>query len=212
MIRVIVADDHMLVRQGLRRLLEDAPDIEVVGEAGTGQETMKLISTVSCSLLLLDISLPDRNGLEVLKDVHALRPHLPVLILSVYPEDQYAIRAFRAGAAGYLMKAAAANELLDAVRRTGQGSKYITPAVAEKLAENFQNRRSDTQLPHEQLSDREFEVLERIAKGLSVAEISKTLGLSPKTISTYRSRILQKMGLKNSAELMHYAFENQLVS
>jgi DNA-binding NarL/FixJ family response regulator len=202
----------MLVRQGLRRLLEDAPDIEVVGEAGTGQETMKLISTVSCSLLLLDISLPDRNGLEVLKDVHALRPHLPVLILSVYPEDQYAIRAFRAGAAGYLMKAAAANELLDAVRRTGQGSKYITPAVAEKLAENFQNRRSDTQLPHEQLSDREFEVLERIAKGLSVAEISKTLGLSPKTISTYRSRILQKMGLKNSAELMHYAFENQLVS
>jgi two-component system invasion response regulator UvrY len=211
-IRVIVADDHMLVRQGLRRLLEDAPDIEVVGEAGTGQETMKLISTVSCSLLLLDISLPDRNGLEVLKDVHALRPHLPVLILSVYPEDQYAIRAFRAGAAGYLMKAAAANELLDAVRRTGQGSKYITPAVAEKLAENFQNRRSDTQLPHEQLSDREFEVLERIAKGLSVAEISKTLGLSPKTISTYRSRILQKMGLKNSAELMHYAFENQLVS
>ncbi len=212
MIRVIVADDHMLVRQGLRRLLEDAPDIEVVGEAGTGQETMKLIATVSCSLLLLDISLPDRNGLEVLKDVHALRPHLPVLILSVYPEDQYAIRAFRAGAAGYLMKAAAAHELLDAVRRTGQGSKYITPVVAEKLAENFQNRRSDTQLPHEQLSDREFEVLERIAKGFSVAEISKTLGLSPKTISTYRSRILQKMGLKNSAELMHYAFENQLVS
>jgi DNA-binding NarL/FixJ family response regulator len=202
----------MLVRQGLRRLLEDAPDIEVVGEAGTGQETMKLIATVSCSLLLLDISLPDRNGLEVLKDVHALRPHLPVLILSVYPEDQYAIRAFRAGAAGYLMKAAAAHELLDAVRRTGQGSKYITPVVAEKLAENFQNRRSDTQLPHEQLSDREFEVLERIAKGFSVAEISKTLGLSPKTISTYRSRILQKMGLKNSAELMHYAFENQLVS
>jgi DNA-binding NarL/FixJ family response regulator len=202
----------MLVRQGLRRLLEDAPDIEVVGEAGTGQETMKLIATVSCSLLLLDISLPDRNGLEVLKDVHALRPHLPVLILSVYTEYQYAIRAFRAGAAGYLMKAAAAHELLDAVRRTGQGSKYITPVVAEKLAENFQNRRSDTQLPHEQLSDREFEVLERIAKGFSVAEISKTLGLSPKTISTYRSRILQKMGLKNSAELMHYAFENQLVS
>jgi len=212
MIRVILADDHMLVRQGLRRLLEDAPDIEVVGETGSGQETLGLISKVSCSLLLLDISLPDRSGLEVLKDVHALRPHLPVLILSIYPEDQYAIRAFRAGAAGYLMKTAAADELLEAVRRTSKGGKYITPAVAEKLAENFQHQRTDTQLPHEQLSDREFEVLERIAKGLSVAEISKTLGLSPKTISTYRSRILQKMGLKNSAELMHYAFEHQLVS
>jgi DNA-binding NarL/FixJ family response regulator len=212
MIRVILADDHMLVRQGLRRLLEDAPDIEVVGETGSGQETLGLISKVACSLLLLDISLPDRNGLEVLKDVHALRPHLPVLILSIYPEDQYAIRAFRAGAAGYLMKTAASHELLEAVRRTSKGGKYITLAVAEKLAENFQHQRPDTQLPHEQLSDREFEVLERIAKGLSVAEISKSLGLSPKTISTYRSRILQKMGLKNSAELMHYAFEHQLVS
>jgi two-component system invasion response regulator UvrY len=212
MIHVIIADDHMLVRQGLRRLLEDVTDITVVGEAGSGQETLGLIAKIpACSLLLLDISLPDRSGLEVLKDVHALRPNLPVLILSVYPEEQYAIRAFRAGAAGYLRKAAAAHELLDAVRRTGQGGKYITPSVAEKMADNFRSRRS-TQLPHELLSDREFEVLARISEGLSVSDISKTLGLSPKTISTYRSRILQKMGLKNSAELMHYAFENQLVS
>lgn len=211
MIRVIIADDHILVRQGLRRLLEEAPDITVVGEAGSGQEALGLIAKTACSLLLLDISLPDRSGLDVLKDVHALRPQLPVLILSVYPETQYAVRAIRAGAAGYLMKAAAAHELLEAVRRTGQGNKYITPAVAEKLAENVQHKH-DTQLPHEQLSDREFEVLERIAKGLSVSEISKILKLSPKTISTYRTRILQKMGLKNSAELMHYAFEHELVS
>ena len=212
MIRVLLVDDHILVRQGLRRLLEEAPDIKVVGEAGSGQETLGLIAKTPCSLLLLDISLPDRSGLDVLKDVHALHPHLPVLVLSLYPEEQYAIRALRAGAAGYLMKAAAATELLEAVRRTGKGGKYITPTVAEKLATTFQNHRTETQLPHEQLSDREFEVLERIAKGLAVAEISKNLGLSPKTISTYRSRILLKMGLKNSAELMRYAFEHQLVT
>ena len=212
MIRVILADDHLLIRQGLRRLLEDARDIEVVGEASTGHETLGLIARKSCSLLLLDISLPDRSGLDILKDVHALKPRLPVLILSVHPEEQYAIRAIRAGASGYLMKAAAADELLEAVRRTGGGGKYITPRLAEKLAETFQEGPGAERPPHEQLSDREFEVLERIATGLSIADIASALKLSPKTISTYRTRILQKMKLKNSAELMHYAFEHGLVT
>lgn len=210
MIRVLIVDDHAVVRQGIRQILADHPDIEVADEAGTEQEAIDKARTGRCSLVLLDLSLPGRGGLEVLKQLREELPRLPVLVLTMHPEDQYAVRTIRSGAAGYLTKQSAPEELVRAVRQVAAGRRYLTAAVAERLAD--QVRHDDSRPRHEALSDREFQVLRAIAAGRTVSDIARELALSVKTVSTYRARILEKMELRNNAELTHYAFQHGLVS
>jgi two-component system invasion response regulator UvrY len=209
LIRVLIADDHPVVRRGLKRILEDETDIEVVGEAWNGQEALDLISKEKCDVVILDIEMPGRSGLDVLKDLKQYRPKLPVLVLSIHPEEQFAVRVLRAGAVGYLSKESAPEELVKAVRRVYGGGRYISASVAEKLASDLSlgSRRA----LHETLSNREFEVLRMIASGKTVSQIAKELSFSVKTISTYRGRILKKMGMKTNAELTRYAIENKIV-
>jgi DNA-binding NarL/FixJ family response regulator len=209
MIKVLIADDHTIVREGLRQILGQSPDIVVKDEASNGQEVLKKIGNGHFDLVLLDISLPGRSGLEVLKQIRATAPDLPILILSMYPEEQYAIRALRAGASGYLTKESATNELLKAIRKVAAGGIYITSSLAEKIVSEL---KMDTKrLPHEMLSDREYQVMCMIASGRPVKEIAILLSLSVKTISTHRARILEKMNMKNSAQLTHYAIKHNLV-
>lgn len=209
MIRILIADDHAIVREGLKQIIREAFGMEVTGEAQNGAEALNLVRETVYDVILLDISLPGRSGLEVLKDLKAENPQLPVLILSIYPEEQYAIRAIRAGAAGYLNKASAPDELVTAIERVATGKKYISPQVAEKLAMEID---ADSNKPlHEKLSDREFQILRLIAGGKTVSEIANHLALSVKTISTYRARILEKMHMKTNAELTYYAVKNDLV-
>ena len=209
MTRILIVDDHPLVRRGIVQVLgPEFPD-GVVGEAATAAEALNAIWSESWSLVVLDISLPGRNGLEVLKEIKTARPKLPVLVLSTYPESQFATRALRAGAAGYLTKEAPPEVLLRAVRQTMNGGKFISPAAAEQLASEIM---LDSSKPlHELLSDREYDVFLRIGSGQGVAEIAAALNLSVKTISTYRTRILEKTGMKNNAELAQYAIRNKLV-
>ena len=209
MIEVLIADDHTIVRKGLIQILADTPDVSVKEEAGNAREVMKKIKAKSFDLVLLDISLPGRSGLDVLKQLKCLRPGLPVLVLSMHPEEQYAIRSIRAGASGYLTKDSAPEELLKAIRKIARGGKYITASLAEKLAAELEGERRE--LPHEILSDREYQVMCMIAAGETVKEIADILSLSVKTISTHRARILLKMGLKNNAQLTHYAIKHNLV-
>lgn len=209
MIRVLIADDHALVRRGVRMVLESTARIVVAAEAATGAEALEKARKEQIDVAVLDMSMPGPGGLEVLKLIKDEHPRLPVLILTMHPEDQYAVRAFRAGAAGYLTKQSIPEELIKAVETVAAGRKYITPSVAEALASEVHH---DTTIPsHEQLSDREYQVLLRIAAGKTVGEIAEELRLSPKTVSTYRSRILEKMEIKTSAELTHYAFQHKLV-
>ena len=207
-LRVLIVDDHPVVRRGLKEILAEAPDVADVGEAGDPQQARDLASSHRWDVVVLDLGLPGRGGLEVLKDLHQDQPKLPVLILSMQAEDQYAVRALRAGAAGYLTKEAAPSNLLDAIRKVTAGGRYISPAVAEQLA--TQLTVDATRPLHESLSDREFEVLRLIASGRTVGDIADQLSLSVKTISTYRARILEKMGMNNNAELMQYAIANKL--
>ena len=209
MIRILIADDHTIVREGLKQILADTPDVEVKAEAGNAQEVMKRIKGKSLDLVLLDISLPGRSGLDVLKQLKCLRPDLPVLVLSMHPEEQYAIRSLRAGASGYLTKESAPDELLQAIRKVARGGKYITSSLAEKIAAELNGERRG--LPHEALSDREYQVLCLIASGKPVKEVAEVLSLSVKTISTHRARILEKMKMKNNAQLTHYAIRHNLV-
>lgn len=209
MIRVLIADDHAVVRRGVRLVLESTARIEVVAEAATGFEALDLARKGKIDVAVLDLSMPGPGGLEVLKQLKEEHPRLPVLILTMHPEDQYAVRAFRAGASGYLTKQSIPEELIKAVETVAAGRRYITPSVAEALA--IEVHHDTTKLPHEQLSDREHQVLLRIAAGRSVGEIAEELRLSPKTVSTYRGRILEKLALKSSAELTHYAFQHKLV-
>jgi DNA-binding NarL/FixJ family response regulator len=209
MIRVLVADDHAVVRQGLKQILGDAPGLMVAGEAVNGQEVLDKVRSEPWDVVVLDISMPDRSGLDVLKEIKSERPKLPVLILSMYSEDQYAIRVLKAGAAGYLSKDGAADELVKAIHQVVGGGRYVSPLLAERLA--FRIGADSSGLPHETLSDREYQVLRRIAAGKSVTEIAAELSLSVKTISTYRGRILVKMNLRTSAELMHYAMQHDLI-
>jgi DNA-binding NarL/FixJ family response regulator len=208
-VRVLIADDHTIVREGLKQILAETPDIHVVDEARNGQEILDKVRKDVCDVVLLDISMPGRSGLDVLKQLKTEHPKLSVLILSMYSEEQYAIRALRAGAAGYMTKESAPDELIKAIRTVSNGKKYISPSVAEKLA--FSLETDDSRPLHETLSDREFHVLCRIASGKTIKEISDELALSIKTVSTYRSRILEKMHMKNNAELTHYALQNKLV-
>jgi DNA-binding NarL/FixJ family response regulator len=209
MIRALIADDHAVVRQGLKQILGDTPEMVVAGEATTGQEVLDKIRAETWDVVVLDISMPDRSGLDVLKQLRSERPKLPVLVLSMHSEDQYAVRALKAGASGYLTKDSAPDELVKAIRKVVSGGTYVSSLLAEKLA--FEIGTDSSRLPHETLSDREFQVLRGIAAGKSVTEIAAELYLSPKTVSTYRARLLQKMNLGTTAELMHYAVQNHLI-
>jgi DNA-binding NarL/FixJ family response regulator len=209
MIRLLIADDHTIFREGLKHILEEHPDIVVADEAGNGQEVLDKVWKSEYDIVLLDIGMPGMPTLEVLKQIKNERPRLPVLVLSMYPEDQYAVRFIKAGASGYLTKESAPDELITAIRKITAGRKYITSSVAEKLADEVE---PDTGKPaYHNLSDREFEVFRLIASGKTVTEIADALFLSVKTISTYRTRILEKMKMKTNAELMHYALKHKML-
>lgn len=209
MIEVILCDDHALIRRGIRDTLSDATDIRVVGEAGDYGELRTLMRAQRCDVLVLDIQLPGRSGLDVL---HALKDEgstARVLVVSMHPEEQYAIRALRAGASGYVNKGGDPAELVQAVRTVAQGRKYVTPVIAQMLVESLSA--PPTQTPHERLSDREMQTLVMIASGKRLSDIANDLTLSPKTVSVYRARVLEKLGLSNNAELTVYAIRNGLV-
>jgi DNA-binding NarL/FixJ family response regulator len=207
-IKILIADDHPLFRRGLKNAISETPDIIVEAEVENGDDVLKIVGQKEFSLVVLDITMPGKNSIEVVKELHRDHPHLPVLILSVYPEEQYAVRFFKAGAAGYLTKESAADQLVEAVRKVASGGKFASAETVEKLA--FETTRTDRQ-PHELLSDREYQVFCRIAKGQSLTDIGKDLAVSVKTISTHRARILDKMNMKKNAELIHYAISNDLL-
>ena len=209
MIRALIADDHAVVRQGLKQIIGDLPEMMVAGEATNGQEVLDKVRAETWDVVVLDISMPDRSGLDVLKQLRSERPKLPVLVLSMHSEDQYAVRVLKAGASGYLTKDSAPDELVKAIRKVVSGGTYVSSFLAEKLA--FEIGTDSSRLPHETLSDREFQVLRLIAAGESVTEIAAELYLSVKTVSTYRARLLQKMNLTTNAELIHYAMHNHLI-
>jgi len=209
MTRVLIADDHAIFREGLRQILEDVADLQVVEEASRGQEVLDKIEKNDYDLILLDIAMPGLSGLETLKLIKGRRPKMKVLILSMYPEEQYAVRAIKAGASGYITKAGASEELIGAIRKVLSGGKYITPSVADKL---FSDLEPEPGHPlHELLSDREYQVLCLIASGKTVSEIADRLALSVKTVSTHRVHILEKMKMKTNAELTNYAIKQSLV-
>jgi two-component system invasion response regulator UvrY len=209
MIKTIIADDHSIVREGLKQILNETNDVSVSGEAKNGMELLEELRRQKFDVVVLDISMPGINGLDALKQIKIINPNLPVLVLSMHPEEQYAIRVLKAGASGYLTKESASEELLNAIRRIASGRKYVSPSLAEKLAVELD---VDREKPlHETLSDREYQVLCMIASGRTVKEIAGELSLSVKTVSTYRSRILDKMHMANNAQLTYYAIENDLV-
>ena len=207
--RVLVCDDHPIVRRGLREILEQAGAPVTVGEAASAAEGLALARKQSWDTVVLDITMPGRSGLELLKDLKSERPNVPVLVLSVHPAEQYAVRVLRAGASGYLTKESAPEELLTAIRRILRGGRYISPSVGETLADDL--GRPAEHLPHHGLSDREFEIMCLLASGKRASEIAEHLHLSVKTVSTYRARVLQKLNLRTTAEIMRYAIKHGLV-
>jgi two-component system, NarL family, invasion response regulator UvrY len=209
MIKIFIADDHPVVRMGIKQILSEVKDMTVADEAGTGQETIKKVVKNDYDVILLDISMPGRNGLDILRELKNKKPKIPVLILSIYPEDQYAVRVLKLGAAGYLTKESVPEELINAIRKVANGRKYISASLAEKLASDLELNTDKP--PHENLSDREYQVLCLLASGKRLKDIADTLDLSIKTISTYRTRILEKMKMDNNAELIRYALQNNLV-
>ncbi len=209
MVNVIIADDHPIVRQGLKQILSEEPDFAAFGEAQNSHEVLELIRKQDWDIVVLDITMPGRGGLDVLREIRHERPKLPVLILSIHPEDQYAVRALKAGASGYLTKESAPKDLVQAIRKILRGGKYVSPTLAEKLAFDLE---SEAEKPlHETLSDREFQVMLMIASGKTMSAIAEEMSLSIKTVSTYRARILEKMGMKTNADLTHYVFRNRLI-
>lgn len=210
MLRVLITDDHPVVLRGLKQILADEPGFAEPGEAHTAAEALRKLREGTWDALILDINLPDQSGLEVLREVKERTPKLPVLVMSMHPEDQFAVRILKAGAAGYLTKDAAPDELIKATRKVISGGRYISSSLAERLADVLSGT-SDSS-PHEALTDREFEVLRLIAQGKTVSEIADQLCLSVKTVSTYRTRLLEKMGLKTNAELMAYALRRNIVT
>jgi two-component system invasion response regulator UvrY len=207
--RILIIDDHAVVRQGLRLILADHFKKAVFGEARNATEGLARVWKQKWDVVVLDITMPGRSGLEVLKEIKRSRPRLPVLILSMHPEDQFAVRLFKAGAAGYLTKESAGEELVGAIKKVVSGGRYISPSLAERMASYLD---IDVQkAPHERLSDREFLILRMIASGKPVSQIAKELFLSVATVSTYRARMLEKMDMKNNSELTHYALQKELV-
>lgn len=209
MIKILIADDHAIVRKGLVQILQEEFPLAQITEVDNGNDAIKMVNELIWDIILLDISMPGRNGVETLKQIRVSGIKVPVLMLSMHSEEQYAIRVLKAGASGFLSKLSATDELLNAVHRVLSGKKYITASVAEKLAESLgENENKST---HENLSDREMQVLQLIATGKTVSEIAEEISLSVNTISTYRARILEKLNLNNSAELTRYAIDNNLV-
>ena len=209
MIKVCVVDDHAVIREGLKRIISANPGMAVTSEAGDGAEALHVIKSQPCDVVLLDITMPNKTGLDVLKQLHAESPRLPILVLSMHAEDQYAARVLRAGAAGYLTKECGPGKIVQAIRKVVRGGKYVSLALAEKLVADLAVDRSKA--PHEVLSDREYQVLCLISLAKSVTDIAAELSLSVKTVSTYRVRILEKLNLKNNAELTRYAIKEGLV-
>jgi len=209
MIRVLVADDHAVVRRGLLQILEEVPAMIVAGEAATGRQVLQAVQREDYDVLVLDIAMPDGGGLEVLRQLKSLKPDLPVLILSMYSEKQYALRTLKTGAAGYLTKESAPDELIAAILRVARGGRYVTQSLAAELAVALAGELE--QEPHETLSDREYQVMCLLAAGYTVTEIATELSLSVKTVSTYRIRMMDKLGLKRTAEIIRYALERGLV-
>jgi len=208
MLKILVADDHPIIREGLKKILTKVSDMLVIGEASEGQEILEKAARLAPDVVLLDLSLPGRSGLEILKQLKTKNPKLPVLILSQYPEDQYALRALRAGASGYLTKESASTDLIAAIRKAAQGGKYVSAVLAEKLASGVVEGLEKPR--HENLSDREYEILRRLGIGQTVSEIGEELCLSVKTISTYRTRVLEKMNLDKNADLIRYVIQHEL--
>jgi DNA-binding NarL/FixJ family response regulator len=208
-IKVLVADDHAIVRRGLRQILSETQDIIVAGEAASGDEVLRLVREQRWSVVILDLSLPRGNGLDMLAAIRREKPELPVLILTVHPEEQYAVRCIKGGAAGFLTKESAPERLIEAVRKVGGGGRYVSPELAETLASVLAGQSPGA--PHERLSDREFEVFKMLGSGRTVSQIADDLALSVKTVSTHRARILKKMSMRTNAELTHYALRNHLV-
>jgi two-component system invasion response regulator UvrY len=209
MVRILLTDDHTLFREGLKKILSATPDLIVAGEAATGNDALRMVQEDSYDLVVLDIAMPDKHGLDVLKDLRLRFPDLPILMLSMYPEEQYGVRVLKAGAAGYLTKGSAPDELIAAIRRAACGGKYIGGSLAEHLASEL--IRGVTGPLHKQLSDREYQVMFMLAGGARVRDIADKLCLSSTTVSTYRARILEKMGMKTNSELTRYAMENGLL-
>ena len=209
MIHVLIADDHSVVRRGLKQIVAETNDIIVAGEATNGREVLEHVRARAWDVLVLDITMPGASGLDVLKEVKRVRPYLPVLILSMHAEEQFAARVIKAGAAGYLPKESAPDELVKAIRRVVSGIRYVSPAQVAKLV--FIANHDDGTPPHEMLSDREYQVLRLIASGQTVTQVANQMRLSVKTVSTYRTRILEKMRMATNAQLTHYAIKNRLV-
>lgn len=207
--KVLIADDHAIFREGLKQVIATSDDMCVTGEATDGQEVLRMVREQEFDLVVLDVSMPGRSGLDVLAELKALRPNLPVVVLSMHPEEQYAVRAYRSGAAGYITKGSPPRELLDALHKALSGKKYVSPALAEALVSGL-SLNAEPAL-HSELSNREFQIICLIASGKTVSIIARELCLSVKTISTHRANILRKMNLRNSAELTRYAIENHLV-
>jgi two-component system invasion response regulator UvrY len=209
MINILVVDDHALIRKGLKLLLEDSPDIQITGEAASGTQAAAMLRTQHFDLMLLDINLPDKHGIEVLKQFKSEQPELKIIVLSMYPEDHYGVRALKAGAMGYINKQSASDVLIEAIRQVISGKKYISEALAEQLLNNLIG--DSQELMHQSLSNREYQTLCLMASGKTLSEISAIMTLSPKTVSVYRSRMLAKMGFTNNAEAIHYAISHHLV-
>ena len=208
-IRILIADDHALIRKGLKEILSESPDMVLTGEADNFHEVLQKAKDDNYDVVVMDIAMPGGSALDSVKQLKQLKPDLPILILSVYPEEQYAIRMLKAGASGYLTKESAPDQLLIAIQKVAQGKKYVSSSLAEHLAHNLNNPM--LQLPHETLSDREYQVLLRIASGKAVQQVADELHLSKKTVSTYRNRILKKMNMKENAEIVSYAIRNRLI-
>jgi len=209
MIRIIIADDHSILRAGLKNLLSECEDMEIAGEAGSGEETIKMVQSTDCDIVLLDITMPDMSGVDTLNQIKRHRPRLAVLILSMHPEEQYAVNLLRAGASGYVPKESAPEQLVTAIRTAVEGRRYVSPRLPELLAGDLGN---DSHKPlHADLSEREFQIFCKLAAGLTVSHIGNDLNLSVKTVSTYRSRVLEKMNMKTNADLTYYAIKNGLI-
>lgn len=209
MIKILIADDHPIVRAGLSRIVSKESDITVAGEAQNAREVLELIHRHEFDVVVLDISMPEKTGLEILEQIRAERPALPVLILSMHPEEQYAIQAFKSGAAGYLTKTSVSEELVKAVRKVDSGGKYVSPHFAEKMVSVLE--KGVKKLPHETLSSRELQVMRMIASGRPPKDIAKKLRLSVRTVNTYRERIMEKLNVKSNAEIVRYSLENKLL-
>jgi len=209
-IKILIADDHDIVRKGIRTIIEETPGLDLVGEVENGHEVIEKLKEIEVDVLVMDFDMPGKNGLDALIELQAIRPKLPVIILSIFPEDHYGVRFLKAGASGYLGKSSATGQLVDAIRKVANGGKFVSPGLAEKLV-NELNKDSE-KLPHEYLTDREFQVFRMLASGIKLKDIADRLCLSINTVSTYRTRILEKMEMDGNADLIHYAIKSGLVN